>query len=425
MKKPKRMPPLRVLISGGGIAGPALAFWLTRLGCCCTILERFPSLRTNGQQIDIREQGIDVAKRMGLLEEIRKLIIDEKGLQFVDAKGKQKAMFPRVQSNTGQQGFTTEFEMLRGDLCKLLADATKDKTEYRFGVSVVEFKNEADHVKVKLSDGRVETYDMLVGADGQGSRTRRMLLKGEDSENHCFRKLGLYIAFYSLPKIPEDTSLGTVYHAPGQRVMITRWRSGMHGQGYLATMAHADELEQVLKQDVSRQMELFGRIFQGAGWQADRLIEAMHKSEDFYAQSIVQLQSKVWSKGRVVLLGDAAYCPSPLTGMGTSLALVGAYVLAGEISKNQDNLEAAFAEYDKTLRPLVDRAHKLPPGVPGIVYPKSEWAIKILYCVLSLMSMLKTWIDMTFRYLILPMGEAWKLPDYPELDAEIPPTGPK
>ncbi|PNY26561.1 Uncharacterized protein TCAP_03504 [Tolypocladium capitatum] len=411
------MPPLRILISGGGIAGPALAFWLTRLGNSCTIQERSPSLRTNGQQIDIRNQGIDVAKRMGLLEEIRKLVIDERGLQFVDSRGEQKAMFPKVKANSGQQGFTTEFELMRGDFCKLLVDATKDKTEYRFGVWVDEVKNEADHVTVKLSDGRVETYDILIGADGQGSRTRKMVL-GEAGENHCFRKLGLYIAFYTLPRTAEDTSLGTVYHAPGQRVMITRWRSGVKGQGYLATMAHANELEQALKQDVTKQRELFGRIFQDAGWQADRLIEAMHKSEEFYAQSMVQLQSKIWSRGRVVLIGDAAYCPSPLTGMGTSLALVGAYVLAGAISKNRDNLDAAFAEYDRTLRPLVDRAHRLPPGVPRIFYPKSKWGIKVLYWVLGLMAMLKTWVGMTIQSFILPMEEQWKLPDYPELDAE-------
>ncbi|KAJ4160665.1 hypothetical protein NW754_003784 [Fusarium falciforme] len=147
------MTQLRVLISGGGIAGPAAAFWLSRLGHSCTVLERFPSLRTGGQQIDIRGQGIEAAKRMGILDQIRKHAVDEGGLQYVDMHGNQKALLERNDSGKGRQSFTSEYEIMRGDLCKIIYDAAEGRPQYRFGTSVESFENVGDKVNVKLTGG--------------------------------------------------------------------------------------------------------------------------------------------------------------------------------------------------------------------------------------------------------------------------------
>lgn len=407
------MTQLRVLISGGGIAGPAAALWLSRLGHSCTVLERFPSLRTGGQQIDIRGQGIEAAKRMGILEEIRKHAVDEGGLQYVDMHGNQKALLERNDSGKGRQSFTSEYEIMRGDLCKIIYDAAEGRTQYRFGTSVESFENVGDKVNVKLTGGTTETYDLLIAADGQGSRLRRKMFQDEPESTYT-RYLGLNGCFYGLPRKPGDPNLATVYSAPGRRVMSTRWHSKDRGQAYLLTMSHDEEFEEVMKKDVASQKKLFNGIFQDAGWQAPRLIEAMNEADDFYAQPAVQIKTKTWSKGRVVLLGDAGYAPSPLTGVGTTLALIGACVLSGEIARNSHNISKALEAYEATLRPYVEQSQKLPPFVPGIAYPKSAFGIKLSYTLLALLTKLK--IDKAILSILPENRGSWRIPEYRELE---------
>ncbi|KAJ3502264.1 hypothetical protein NM208_g16762 [Fusarium decemcellulare] len=407
------MAQLRVLISGGGIAGPAAALWLFRLGHSCTVLERFPSLRTGGQQIDIRGQGIEAAKRMGILEDIRRHAVDEDGLQWVDANGTQKALLERNDSGKGRQSFTSEFEIMRGDLCKIIYDKTKDKMDYRFGTSIESFENVGDKVNVKLSNGADESYDLLIAADGQGSRLRRKLFQDE-LESTYTRYLGLNGCFYGLPRQSEDQNLATVYSAPGRRVMSTRWHSKDRGQAYLLTMSHEKEFEEAMKKDVAAQKRLFSEIFQDAGWQAPRLIEAMNEADDFYAQPAVQIKSKTWSKGRVVLLGDAGYAPSPLTGMGTTLAMVGACVLGGEIGKHGHDIPKALKAYESTLRPYVEQSQHLPPFVPGIAYPKTPFGIKLQYSIIALVTKLK--IDKALLRILPENRGSWRIPQYQELE---------
>ncbi|KAF5554800.1 2-polyprenyl-6-methoxyphenol hydroxylase [Fusarium mexicanum] len=382
------MSKLRILISGGGIAGPSAAFWLSRLGHSCTIIERFPSLRTGGQQIDIRGQGIEAAKRMGILEEIRNKAVDEDGLQWVDSQGRQKALLERNDSGKGRQSFTSEFEVMRGDLCKIIYEATKQKAQYRFGTSIESFENVGDKVKVRFSDGADESYDLVIAADGQGSRVRRKLF-ADDPEAVHVRDLNLNGCYYNLPREADDKNLATVYSAPGRRVISTRWHSKDRGQAYLMTMSHVEELKEVMSQDVNAQKRLFAEIFKDAGWQAPRLIKAMHETEDFYAQSIVQIKTKTWSKERVVLLGDAGYAPSPLTGVGTTLALIGACVLSGEIARHGHDVPRALKAYEDTLRPYVEKSQKLPSFIPGIAYPKTNFGIKLQYSIIGLITKLK------------------------------------
>lgn len=247
---------LRVLIAGAGIAGPALAFWLSRLGHTCTIVERSSELRSHGQQIDIRMQGLEAVERMGLLEDVRKIVVDQPAVQFVDAQGKCCAKFPGF-----DQGFVTETEVMRGDLCNLLVEKTKDTTEYRFGLSVVSFQNKKDGVTVTFSDDTSDTYDMLVAADGQGSRIRRSLLL--EDEPDCARSLGVNIAFFTISRQPGDSNIASVYVAPGKRAMVTRFHSATHGQGYFFSMSRTEELKKSQRMDVALQKELWASIFRG------------------------------------------------------------------------------------------------------------------------------------------------------------------
>lgn len=165
---------MRILISGGGVAGPSLAFWLSKLGHNITLVERWPTLRTTGQQIDLRGPGIQVMKQMGLMDLFRSYAVSERGLQFVDDSGRQKAFFPVNKSGTGLQSFTTDYEIMRGDLCRMLYEVTKDRVKYLFGTHIANLQQHDDAVAVTFSDGTVDRFHLVVGADGQGSRTRKI-----------------------------------------------------------------------------------------------------------------------------------------------------------------------------------------------------------------------------------------------------------
>lgn len=408
------MAPLKILISGAGIAGPAAAFWLARLGHSCTVIERHHELRTMGQQIDLRQQGVEAARRMGLLDEIWKHIVDEECTILVDSKGRQQAEFVKQSQGTGSQSFTSEFEIMRDEICKILYGVTEINTTYRFGVMVSEFKNEGNKVKITFSNGTIDTFDLLIVADGQSSRIRRQLVEYGKIQDES-RSLNVFNAYFKLPRQPDDRNACISAHAPNQRAMMTRWHSPNEGSAYFMTMSHPEEMRSALKGIVSEQKELFASVFGDAGWQAPRLIEEMRKVDDFYAQELMQRKSDVWSVGRVVLLGDAGYCPSPLTGMGTSLALVGAYVLAGEISQHEEDIETALAEYERVLRPLVKEVQQLPPGMPGLLLPKSAFGVKALQSTAWMASVLK--LEKLTGLFGSDDKKAWKLPDYARLNA--------
>lgn len=406
------MAPLKVLISGGGIAGPAAALWLSRLGHSCTVLERFPDLRAAGQQVDIRGQAIEAVRRMGILEEFREHVVDEEGLQFVDTNGNVRAFLGRNDSGQGRQSFSSEYEIMRGDLCKILYNATKQKTIYRFGTSIDSFQNGKDKVSVRLSDGSEGKYDLVIAADGQGSRIRRTMFHGLE-DPVTTRYLGLNGCFYGIKRKSGDENVGTVCLATGRRIMFTRWHSKDYGQAYLFSMADTEMFSNAMKKGNSEKKKAFAESFEDAGWQAPRLIEAMNEADDFYAEPTLQIRSSRWSQGRIVLLGDAGYAPSPLTGMGTSLALIGACVLSGEIAKHGNDVPRALAAYDETLRPFVNQSQKIAPGIPALAYPRTSLGINVIYGLLGLVTKLK--IDKALRSILPEDRGKWRIPDYANL----------
>ncbi|OAA60098.1 FAD dependent oxidoreductase [Cordyceps fumosorosea ARSEF 2679] len=408
---------LNVLISGAGIAGPATAFWLSRLGHKCTIVERFPGIRENGLQIDVRKEGVEAMRRMGLLDEVKKHVVDELGTKFVDSKGRCVALFPKIEEDKhGKQGFTSEYEIMRHDLVKVLVDASKDNVTYRFNLSVSEFDNREDSVVVTFSDGTVETYDMLIGADGHGSRIRKMLQKSEGEGTDQSVNMGVYMCFFKTPPTPNMEKMTNFYIATQQRVLATRLHS--EGQVYMSVRGPPDELESVLTKDVGTQKQYFEKVFRDAGWRAEELIEAMHKTDDFYATSTHVIRSSVWSKNRVVLVGDAGYSPTPLTGTGTSLALIGATILAGEVARHgTDDLPGAFAAYERTLRPYVDIVQDIPRSVTH--GPFCEGKAKLRFVQLLLCTMTKLRLDKLFQSFILRSNDPFRIPQYPELDKLI------
>jgi len=404
------MAPLKILICGGGCAGPALAFWLSRSGHRVVVVERFPALRASGAQIDLRGQGIEVIRRMGLLDAIRSKLVDELGVSLVDSQGNVKGTIMANTSQKGAQSLTSEYEIMRGDLVRILYDATKETVEYVFGKTVQHFEQDEKQVVAYFSDGSSDTFDLLVGADGQGSRIRSAITPPNSPDPYW--RLGLYMAYWFIPRIETDTNIRNTYLSPKGRMVMRRSHNPAETQVYFVLKDNSKDLETIPRAPVEQQKEFWTQRFRDAGWQMDRFLEGMKNTENFYCQEVVQVRTDTWHKGRVVRVGDAAYCPSPFSAMGTSGSLVGAYVLAGEINRNSENIPLAFAEYNDTLRPFVNEIQKLNPFLLRLAIPDSQWGITLIYFIMGLLCYLRI-PELISRFSKEDKG-GWKLPMYQE-----------
>lgn len=364
----------RILISGASIAGPTLAYWLHRFGFTVTIVERASSLRLGGQNIDIKGAAQKIAGWMGIEDDIRAADTGELGVHFVNGNGEVKAALPKGESNLG----TSELEILRGDLVKILYNHTKDNVEYLFGDQITALHETANHVTVQFQSGTSREFDLVICADGIRSRTRQLIF----GEEPVIKPVGLYVSYFTIPRTATDTRWARWYNATGARVVLLR----PDNEGTTrASFSFLSEPKGYEKWPVAEQKALLRDKFADAGWEASRILSEMEKDSDVYFDAISQVIAPRWSKGRCAMTGDAAFCPSPLTGMGASLSVVGAYILAGELA-TKPNFSEAFASYDKMLRPFVTKIQQLPPGVPRLAHPRSAFGISLFNSAIRLIS---------------------------------------
>ena len=418
------MVPLRVLISGASVAGPALAYWLVRAGCKVTIVERSPTLRLAGQGIDVRDQAREVIRRMHIFDTLRDRSSKEEGIKLVDAKNKTLARFPvDLESGDGDSP-TCDIEILRGELAKVLVDLTKDDVKYVFGDSIDSLQETNEQVTVGFANGTPTTsYDLVVAADGMGSKTRSLAFSPDDVH---IRSFNAYVSYFSVKPTQTDSMWARVHWFKGGRNVAVRPDNQGRTRAFLTMTAYTDkdprlaQYEKASRQGVQAQKDLTQQIFQDADWEIERLLKGMHDADDYYMQHVAQVRMKRWSNGRVALLGDAGYAPSPFTGMGTSIAFIGAYVLAGEISKQPDNIPAALQSYEKVLKPYVESVQKVAPGIPWIVNPQSALGVKILETVARGVQLItSTWISTAIQKLanLLPIwNDDFVLPKYPAFE---------
>ncbi|MFB0630816.1 FAD-dependent monooxygenase [Streptomyces sp. AB3(2024)] len=330
-----------VLISGAGVAGPALAYWLRRHGFAPTVVERAPSLRTGGYAVDFRGEALDVLDRMGLLDTIRALDTEMGDAAMVDADGRQYATLPAAV-------FAGDLEVLKGDLARLLYDATLDDVEYVFGNSLAGLHQDADGVDVTFEHGEPRRFDLVVGADGLHSTTRGLAFGPEE---RFVRHLGIYTAVFSLDNYLGMKNTGRLYAAPGKAANIFTARGNTEARA--AFHFAAPEGLPYDRRDPRAQQRIVAGRFADEGWEVPRLLTEMAASKDFYFDANAQVEMDTWATGRVVLLGDAGYCAGPPSGRGTSQALMGAYVLAGELAAAGGDHTTAFAAYEHLMRPYV------------------------------------------------------------------------
>ena len=385
-----------VVVAGASVAGPFLALLLADRGWEVTVVERADRLRGEGQNIDIRGAARDVLRRTGLEDAILAAGTGELGTEFVDERGRALASFPAGRSDTG--GATAEMEILRGELSRVLYDRTHARVEYVFGDRIERVDDRADGVTVGLQHGSDRTVDVLVVAEGLRSRTRRLVLPDGVDVRH----LGAYVAYLTLPRVDSDTRWWRWYNAPGGRSIGLRPDNVGTTRATLTFMSDVRGLEDL---DAGAQSHILRQTFADAGWETPRVLAGLAEA-DFYFDVIGQVRARRWSRGRVALLGDAAWAPSPVSGMGTSLALVGAYVLAGELATAEPG--RAFARYEEIMRPYVVRAQKLPPGTPRIANPRSRAGIGVFHGVLRVAARLSA----LGGRLPAPPADDIDLPDY-------------
>ena len=416
------MAKLKILICGGGLAGNTLAFWLTRQQHDVTVLEKFPDLRLTGLQIDIRGHGVEVMKRMGLEKAFLAHAVQEQGLEFVNSSGTRKAYFPANRSGQGLQSFTTEHEIMRGDFCRIVHDAVQGRARYVFGKTVQSFEQRGEAVRVAYSDGEKEEFDLVVGADGQWSSTRSMMLGPGAPDPVTF--LGVYIAYFTAPLQQREGEEynGTIYVAPDKRVLFTRRHRPDQIQVYLMSQDRSERMQNARKNGVEEEKAAFVEAFRGAGWRTDQFLQWLEESDDFYCEKLSTVKLPSWSDGRVTLLGDAGYCPSAATGMGTTSAIVGAYVLAGEIGKHcggsgtKQALPSALRSYDQKFRPFMEQVQEgiNPESGYWTKIPTSPLGIAILNFVLGLAAFFR--LDAFAKLIASEDVKGWSLPDYEGMD---------
>ncbi|TCO59542.1 FAD-dependent monooxygenase [Actinocrispum wychmicini] len=367
-----------VLIAGAGIGGPALAFWLRRHGFTSTVVEVAPAPRPGGHAVDLRGAGREVVERMGLLDTVRAESVDERGFAYVDRRGRWTTKMPADLFDG--EGMVAEIEIMRGDLARILHDATRDGTEYLFDDRIAELTEDGDGVKVTFASGTVRRFDIVVGADGLHSGVRQLVF---GPEQEFVRHLGGYMAYFTVPDPGDLDNWFLMHGAPGGLVAGIRPENGGTAKAMLAFTSPPLTYD---RRDVLAQQQILRAKFTGAGWLVPQMLAAMPGAGDFYFDSLSQVHIGQWHRGRTVLLGDAGYCGSPLAGLGTSLALVAAYVLAGELAATPDDHKAAFARYQDEMRGYVKQCQTLPPGGMKSFAPNSALMIRMRNVSMTMMT---------------------------------------
>lgn len=332
------------------------------------------------------------------------------------------------------QGMTNEIEVIRHRLATIFYEASEDSTDYIFGDSIKSIKESEAEAVVDFESGQTRGFDAIVIADGMHSKSRSLAFQTQETPDSngdfYYKSLGVHTAYFSIPYREEDGMWSRWWTATGRRSI---WlRPVPADPSMLACLIIADPVAQLKLQDsrfleIPEQKKIWRECFQGAGWKTDQILDHMADADDFYMQEVAQVRAKGWSKGRVALVGDAAYGPSPMSGMGTSCAITGAYVLAGELAKQpslgRDEVAQAYKAYEDYCRPYVERAQDgaIGPMFLRVAWPESGLGVGALRRLIAAVSVVaNSRLGKVFaRFLPSEPDEGMVLPDYAEMQRHV------
>jgi 2-polyprenyl-6-methoxyphenol hydroxylase-like FAD-dependent oxidoreductase len=360
---------VRILISGASISGPVLAYWLTRYGFDVTVVERAPHLRkTGGHAVDLFRPSMEISAKMGVLPRIEALATGTNTARIY-REGTRRPV--RVDITKAVSAVSDRHvEIMRDDLSEAYYDAGRDHVEYLFGDSITAISPDGE---VTFEQAAPRRFDVVVGADGLHSNVRRLIF-GEDAGRSQF--LGGYLAVESVPKaLAHDSEM--ISHIGAGRLAAIYTAQPLDDARVVFLFRTKEQLEYHYR-DALRQQELLRAAFAGMHPQVDGWLGELDRTPAFYFDSITQLQLDTWSRGRVTLVGDAGYCPGPAVGGSTSLSVLGAYVLAGELAQAGGDHERAFASYEREMGEPVRRSRAFARGVAKSLVPRSRagvWAL--------------------------------------------------
>lgn len=333
-----------VLISGAGIAGPTLAYWLARRGFQPTIVERATGLRSSGNPVDVRGPALDVAHRMGVMPQLRAADSKVTHMVFVNGAGRRVARVSLRFFSMGDD--QREPEVPRADLAAILLHAVDGNAELVWNDSIASVTQDEAGVNVTFENGEPRRFDLLVGADGLHSAVRRLAFGPEaDSVGH----MGLYVATLPIGTPAGSDSEVTAYNTPGRMAAIHP--SG--GRAVAAFMFRSPMIAGLDHRDTALHKRLVAGAFADGAWRVPELLEYVDAADDLYFDSVSQVRLPRWSTGRIALLGDAASSLS-LFGGGSTLAIAGAYTLAEELAATPEDHQAAYRRYEHRHRALVN-----------------------------------------------------------------------
>jgi 2-polyprenyl-6-methoxyphenol hydroxylase-like FAD-dependent oxidoreductase len=385
-----------ILISGASVAGPALAYWLSRYGFHPTVVERAPQLRGGGYAVDFRGAAhLTVLARMGILDAVKARQTHLSRTTIVDEQGRPVARMPA-------HVFAGDVEILRGDLATILHEATLDTTEYLFGDSITRLEERPGGVHAWFSRASPRTFSLVVGADGLHSNVRRLAFGEHD---RFIEDLGLCVSIFSVPDWPGLDQAGLLCSVPGRT-------AGVFGAGdgrAIAQLYFAAPGVSYDHRDAAQQKKIVAEAFAGMGWRVPQLLEAMQEAPGFYFDTVSQVRLDSWSAGRVALLGDAACAAGP-GGNGTGNAVVAAYVLAGELAAARGDHQAAFQRYQQLLRPYVARGQRQARGGKDFLAPPTPKKIAQINRFYKLLPYLP--VKYLMKYLTTRTATGIKLPGY-------------
>ena len=384
---------LNILISGSGIAGSVFAFWLLRAypNANITIVERDPSLRLTGASVDIRSSAVDIIKWMGTEQEIRKQTTKEEGIQFIDANSKPIATI-RATGRSDIQSITSEFEIFRGVLAKIFIDLVIKRVKLIFDESIDHFEQRDDGVVVTFAKSKeVKVYDLLVAADGLGSKVRGMMLNSKPQEQ--LYDEGVHVAYFTIKSdLLQGSRMAKWYNTTGRRVIFLRPDPDPAGRTRCILMnvttngdiETKERLNKAVREGNESYMNLMEEMFRDVGWVAPEVLQGMRQSDDFYCSLFGQIRSPKIQNGRVVLLGDAAYATP---GFGTSLAIIGGYVLAGELLSHGE-VKTALERYEEIMLPFAKNSQGGNTAML-LLNPQTQWGIRIRNGILGMVTWTK------------------------------------